>query len=92
MAHIGCISSISSALAHIGCIGSISSALARPYSVLRATTGSFFAALLAGRRPEIRVRPMLSATRITASRGSRNAIFGIPERLSTMVLAITVTA
>ena len=45
------------------------------YSVLRATTGSFLAALLAGIRPETRVRRMLSAMRMMdvkpASQGSR---------------------
>ena len=36
------------------------------YSVLRATTGSFLAALLAGATPEIRVSPTLSRTSRTA--------------------------
>jgi len=36
------------------------------YSVLSATTGSLFAALFAGIRPEMQVRRMLSAIRISA--------------------------
>lgn len=41
--------------------------LASAYSVLSATTGSFFAALLDGMIPEIRVRSTLIATRIIAA-------------------------
>ena len=50
----------------------------RAYSVLKATTGSFFAALLAGISPEMRVRPTLRTTSITACENLRLAI---PEKL-----------
>ena len=40
--------------------------LLRYYSVLRATTGSFFAALRAGITPEMDVRAILSMMSITA--------------------------
>ena len=45
------------------------------YSVLSASTGSLFAALLAGIRPEMRVRTMLRAIRRIACLGSRVAMF-----------------
>lgn len=47
------------------------------YSVRSATTGSFFAALFAGARPEISVRPTLKQTRNTAFPTGRAAI---PEK------------
>ena len=58
------------------------------YSVLKASTGSLFAALLAGIRPEISVSTMLSATSKTACLGSRVAIFGTDARCITISLAI----
>ena len=44
------------------------------YSVLRASTGSFFAAKPEGIRPAMSVSPTLIATRITQAMGSRNAL------------------
>ena len=44
------------------------------YSLLSATTGSFFAALLEGISPEMRVSATLIATSITAATGGRYAL------------------
>ncbi len=44
------------------------------HSVLNATTGSFFAARLAGIKPEIKVKPMLIAIMMSAVVGVRIAI------------------
>lgn len=44
------------------------------YSVRRATTGSFFAALLAGIRPDMQVSPTLSSMSSSASSMGRAAI------------------
>jgi hypothetical protein len=43
------------------------------YSLLRATTGSFFAALLDGMIPEMRVRRILMAIKINAAGSGRKA-------------------
>jgi hypothetical protein len=49
------------------------------YSVLNATTGSFFEALLEGIIPEIRVRRTLIAIRMSAAENGRYALrFCIP--------------
>ena len=50
------------------------------YSVRSATTGSFLAALLAGRSPEMSVRATLSTMRMTALLAGRAAIFFIEVR------------
>ena len=44
------------------------------YSVLKATTGSFLAALFAGRTPDIKVRTILSIIIKSACKGGRAAI------------------
>ena len=58
------------------------------YSVLSAATGSFFAALLEGIRPEMSVRPILMNTRITATiTGSCAVRLGIPVRYTRIALS-----
>ena len=48
------------------------------YSVLKATTGSFFAALLAGISPEISVKRTLTIMSVIALFIGRDAIEGYP--------------
>ena len=45
-----------------------------PYSLLKATTGSFLAALLEGMIPDTRVSITLIKTSITAATGGKNAV------------------
>ena len=63
---------MSNAVAHEMSQGDIA---LRTYSVLNATTGSLFAALFAGARPEMRVRTTLRHTRKIALPTGSDAIF-----------------
>ena len=57
------------------------------YSVLSATTGSFFAALRDGINPDITVKPILIKTSINAATGFRIALKSpIPVRACKMIL------
>ena len=57
------------------------------YSLLSATTGSFFAALLEGIMPAMSVKSMLIRTSVTAAGTGRNAFrLLIPVRLCKMIL------
>jgi hypothetical protein len=49
----------------------------KTYSVRNASTGSFFAAILEGIRPAIRVRVTLIITSITAATGGKAAAAGM---------------
>ena len=56
------------------------------YSVRRATTGSFFAAALAGIKPLIKVSTMLMTTIIAADAMGRDARVAIPVKLLRIAL------
>ena len=56
------------------------------YSVLSATTGSFFAAAFAGIKPLIKVNAMLITTMVTAEAAGNVAKDGMPVKPSKMIL------